>query len=169
MRTHLTLLGICCACLRLANPQGGSAARVTVADTHADSLTSVERARIVDAVVRFRWMIFSTDTTIRLDPCSLAFTFGPNFLKLLTPDVRRLVARPTRSCTNAALDVGGFDRRLILRSINAEAGQVVVAITYNGGGTYLHEEEFKVRKASSRPDGIWAATEMRVYDAMIAD
>jgi hypothetical protein len=168
MRTSLVLLWLCCACARHAGLDGVTAHMPSPIVAAADSLTPVERARIVEAAVRFRRMIFLDDTTTRLEGCSVARAVGAEYRALLSPDVRQLVSEPTSTCgpTSAAT---GLKRRMIVRSIQGGAGEAVVRITYEGGRTYIHEEDFKVKKASSRADGRWAVTDMRVYDALIAN
>jgi len=142
-----------------AQPSAGIGAR-------ADTLTNVERVRIVEAAVGFRRMIFATDTTIRLDYCSVALILGPDFQSAMVRDVRLLISKARKPCDGAAPTYALHS--LILRGIRGAAGDAMVTMSYYGG-SYLHEEEFKIRKTSGRPDGIWTAREMRVYNALIAD
>ena len=168
MRTSLGLLWLCCACAQHAGLERVTAQMRAPIVAAADSLTPVERARIVEAAVRFRRMIFLEDTTTRLDGCSVALAVAAEYRTLLTPDVRRLVSEPTSACGPTAPPTR-FTQRLIVRSIQGGAGEAVIRMTYEGARTYTHDEDFKVKKASSRADGLWAATEMRVYDALIVD
>jgi hypothetical protein len=168
MRTSLGLLWLCCACAQHTGLERVSAQMPAPIVAAAAGLTPVERARIVEAAVRFRRMIFLDDTTTRMEGCSVALAVGPEYRTLLSPDVRPLVSEPTSACGPTPA-LTGFTRRLIVRNIQGGAGEAVIRMTYEGGRTYTHEEEFRVKKASSRADGRWAATEMRVYDALIAD
>ena len=168
MRKTLTLLWMCCACGQQATLERVGAPVPVATPPVRDSITAVERARAVEAAVRFRRMIFLDDTTIRLEGCSVALAVGTDYRALLSSESRWLVSEPATAC-GATPDLGGSTRRLILRRILGGADTAIIWITYHGGGSYLHEEEFKVRRASARPDGLWAATEMRVYDALIAD
>ena len=167
-KIYLGLLGLCSACAQHAGLERVTAHMQAPIVAAADSLTPIERVRIVEAAVRYRRMIFLDDTTTRLEGCSVAVAVGAEYRSLLTPDVRPLVSEPTSACgpTPAATR---FIQRLIVRSIHGGAGEAVVRMSYEGGRTYIHEEEFKVKKASSRADGRWAATDMRVYDALIVD
>jgi hypothetical protein len=113
-------------------------------------------------------MIFLEDTTTLLEGCSVVLAVGTEYRTLLSREYRLLVSEPTSAC-GPTPPATRFTRRLIVRSIKGGGGEAVIRMTYEGGRTYTHEEDFKVQKASSRPDGIWAATEMRVYDALIAD
>jgi predicted ATP-grasp superfamily ATP-dependent carboligase len=168
MRTSIGLLWLCCACAQHAGLERVTEQMRAPIVAATDSLTPVERARIVEAAVRFRRMIFLDDTTTRLEGCSVALVVGAEYRTLLTRDVRQLVSEPTSSCGPSPAATR-FTQRLIVRSIQGGAGEAVIRMTYEGGRTYTHEEDFKVKKASSRADGRWVATEMRVYDALIAD
>ncbi len=167
-KTYLALLWLCSACAQHAGLESVTAQMRAPMVAAADSLTPIERVRIVEAAVRYRRMIFLDDTTTRLDGCSVVLALGAEYRTLLTPDVRPLVSEPTSACapTPAATR---FTQRLIVRSIQGGASEAVIRMTYIGGRTYTHEEDFKVKKASSRADGRWAATDMRVYDALIVD
>jgi len=167
MHKNLVVLWLCCACAQHARFER-SEPQVMVASAGSDTLTAVERARSLEAAVRFRRMIFVEDTTIRVEGCSVALVLGPMYPTLLTPHFRSMVSEPADACgTKPGLT--GFTRRLVLRSIEGGGGEALVSITFHGGGSYFHEEDFKVRRASSRPDGLWAGIEMRVYDAIIVD
>ncbi|HJQ54521.1 MAG TPA: hypothetical protein VJ825_11835 [Gemmatimonadaceae bacterium] len=131
-----------------------------------DTLTSIERVRILEGAMGFRRMIFATDTTIRLDYCSVARALGPEFQSVIASEVRRLITERKQPCNGAEPRYSPFS--LIVRGIRGEGKEAVVTISYQNWG-YLHEEDFEVRKASSRPDGAWAGIEMRVYNAAIAD
>ena len=168
MRASLGLLWLSCACAQRARLERVTEQIPVPIVAAADSVTPVERARILEAAVRFRRMTFLDDTTTRLEGCSVAMAVSAGYRTLLTRDVRQLVSEPTSAC-GPTQALTGFTRRLIVRSIQGGAGKAVVRMTYEGGRTYTHEEDFKVEKASSRADGLWAATEMRVYDALIAD
>jgi hypothetical protein len=169
MRRSLALALLCfgCACAQRAGIERLAVKSPTPMVASADSLAPVDRARIVEAAVRFRGMIFLDDTTARLDGCSVVHAVGEEYRTLLARDIRRLVSEPTSACGGTSV-APRFTPRLVVRGIQGGAGEAVIRITYEGG-SYIHEEEFKVRKASSRGDGFWVATEMRVYDAMIAD
>jgi hypothetical protein len=131
-----------------------------------DTLTSIERVRILEGAMGFRRMIFATDTTIRLDYCSVAHALGPDFQSVMERDVSRLIAEQKGPCDRVDPRYAPFS--LIVRGIRGEGEEGVVTISCQNWGT-LHEEDFRVRKASSRPDGRWAGIEMRVYNAAIAD
>lgn len=166
MRMHLILLMAFCACGGQTTYKSVSTPVPQPAIAEPDSLTQVARLRVVEAVLRYRQMIFQNDTT-QVDGCSVASAVGGEYRPLLQKDLLRLVSEPT-AC-DAKLRKTGFTRRLTIRSIVGGSREAVVQVSYSGGGTYFHEEEFRVRKASSKPDGLWATTEMRIYGAMIVD
>ena len=159
-------LFLCCACASRPVPavQTRNDQAVVVA---TDTLTTIERVRIVEAALRFRAMIFVGDSTTKLDGCSLEPVFGSSYLEMFERHMRPLVAVPTQRCTERHRSPG-FGRKLALNRIIGSSGRAVIQLSY-GDGSYFHEEEYQVQKASRRPDGIWAGTEMRVYDAMIVD
>ena len=132
----------------------------------ADTLSSTQRARILEAALRLRRMIFPDDTTSRLDGCSVAQEIGAEYRALLTLDVRKAVFESGAPCSDHATT--GFDRRLVVESIRGGGRLAVIKITFVDGRS-THEEEFKVQKLSSRPDVRWSATEVRAYDALIVD
>jgi hypothetical protein len=134
----------------------------------ADTLTSVARARIVEAAIQYRQMIFLGDTTTLVEGCSATLAVGADYRSLAIPEFRRFVSEPAPVCEPTP-PPGKSTRRLIVRTIEGSGRNAVIRMTYDGRGTYIHEEEFKVTKASSRPDGRWVAMEMRIYDAAIAD
>jgi hypothetical protein len=168
MRTSLGLLWLCCACAQHAGLEGVTAQIRAPIVAAGDSLTPVERARIVEGAVRYRRMIFLEDTTTLLEGCSVALAVGTEYRTLLSGEYRLLVSEPTSAC-GLTPPATRFTRRLIVRGIHGGGGEAVIRMTYEGGRTYTHEEDFNVKRASSRLDGIWAATEMRVYDALIVD
>ena len=114
----------------------------------------------------FRRMIFATDTTIRLDYCSVARALGPDFQSVMERDVLRRISEPKQSCDSAVPSHSPYS--LIVRSIRGVGGEAVATLSYRNW-SYLHEEEFKLRKTSRRSGGEWAGVEMRVYNAVIAD
>jgi hypothetical protein len=168
MRTSLGLLWLCCACAQHAGLERVTAQMRAPIVAAADSLTPVERARIVEAALRYRRMIFLEDTTTLLEGCSVALAVGTEYRTLLSREYRLFVSEPTSACGPTPAPTR-FTQRLIVRTIQGGAGEAVIRMTYVGGRTYTHEEDFKIRKASSRADGRWAVIEMRVYDALIVD
>jgi hypothetical protein len=168
MRKGLVLVWFCCACAPGARFDRRSSQLRMPMLAVIDTLTPVERARITEAMVRLRRMIFVDDTATQLEGCSVAAAIGADYRTLLTPDVRKLVSEPPLVCDPRPAPTT-LSRRLIVGSIHGGPGVALIRVTYEGGRTYTHEEEFKVQKASSRPDGRWVAIEMRVYDALIAD
>ena len=170
MLKSIGILVLCWACLpqtrlRSVDPQPPAAGL----KAPADSLTAIERVRIVEAAMRFRRMILIDDTATRLDGCSVGVAVGRDYRTLLVPVVRELVVEPASGCGPNPSDVIGVPRLLRLRSIQGSGDTAVANLTYLGGSTDTHEEEFKVKRASTRPDGLWAATEMRAYGALIID
>lgn len=163
---RLALVSICVMSSFSAGAGDASSHEFGSIVSHPDTLTNIERVRILEGAMGFRRMIFATDTTIRLDYCSVAHALAPGFESIMTLDVRRMITAPKQSCDSA--DPRYAPHSLIVRSIRGEGEEGVVTISYQNWG-YLHEEDFKVTKASSRPDGKWAGIEMRVYDAAIAD
>jgi hypothetical protein len=168
MRPVLALLCVCLACVQPTNlPRMTPQTRESVG-AEADSLTSAERARIVEAISSFRQMVFSTDTTIRLEGCSVALAVGPEYRALIRSDVRKRISEPTTACGNAP-DFTGYTRRLVLHSIKGGRGEATARVSYLGGGAYTHDEDYKLRRASSRVGGPWVAMEIRVFGAMHID
>ena len=163
---RLALLSICVPASFSARAGDAASHESAPVVARPGTLTSIERARILEGAMGFRRMIFATDTTIRLDYCSVALALGAEFQSVIARDVRRLIAEPKQPCDSADPHYSPYS--LVVRSIRGEGKDGVVTISYQNWG-YLHEEEFKVRKASSRPEGRWAGIEMRVYAARIAD
>jgi hypothetical protein len=166
MRAHLALLCVCCACAQTA-----SVSRMTVQSPNiatADSVTLSERAGIVAAILSFRQLVFSTDTTVRLDACSIALALGPQYRSMLRPDVRRMISDSAEPCSTTPGSTA-HSRILVLGTIQGADGEALAQVTYRGPGSYPHEEEYKLRKMPSRTAPYWIATEMRVYDVLIVD
>ena len=131
----------------------------------SDTLSIGERARIVEAVIRFRQLVFPNDTTARFDACSVALSLGLQYEGLLGPDVRAAISRSRQDCRNsepAAIPI------LLLRSIREVSGGVMVEVGARGRNTNPHDEEYTVRKPI-RPGDPWFATELRVYGVVILD
>lgn len=168
MRPVLALFCLCWACAQPATLQRMTPQVRESGIAEADSLTPAERARIVEAIASFRQMVFSSDTTIRLEGCSVALAVGPEYRALIRRDVRQMISEPTTVCGTTP-DISGFTRRLVLRKIEGGGGEATARVTYLGGGSYTHDEDYRLRRASSRVSGPWVATEMRVFGAMHID
>lgn len=160
---------ICCGCVTPRQQLHRVPPRLAQTIPVVDSLTAVERARIIEAVVRFRRMILIDDTMTRIDGCSVAKTVGPDYLTLLVPEVRPLVVESPSGCGTSLSTTVAMPRLIRITRIQGSGNDAVAQLTYLAERTYTHEEEFKIRRASRRPDGLWAATEMRVYNALIID
>jgi len=162
VRLQLILVPLCWACTQPhAQTQPASVGDVP----KADSVTLVERVRIVEAIALFRRNAFPTDTT-RWDACAVAIAAGPEYRPLLRPSFRPLFSEPTSPC-GAKPDLTGYSRRLVLRNILGGAQQATVLVSYMGGN-YTHYESYTLKRAAP---GLreWVATEMRVHQAMIVD
>ena len=168
MRTSLAPLFLLCACAQHTGQQHLTPQVFIPVVASTGNLTAVAQIRVIEAAVRFRRMILLADTTTHVDGCSVAQIVGPNYRALFNPDMRSVVSEPAAGCNSRSPDTG-LPPRLVVQSIQGSADDAVATITYVGGRTFTHEEEFKVRKASGRPDGPWATLEMRVYNAMIID
>lgn len=135
--------------------------------TQLDTVTVSERARIVEAVVSFRQLVFWNDTTTRFDGCSVALALAPRDQPLLRADVRRAISPPS-GCVNTGSEIMRSPT-LILGPIRGGDDEVTVQVTYRGPGTHPHEEEYKVMRSSSRSSSPWVATEVRIYGVLIVD
>jgi len=78
-KTYLALLWLCSACAQHAGLERVTAQMRAPMVAAADSLTPIERVRIVEAAVRYRRMIFLDDTTTRLDGCSVVLALGAEY------------------------------------------------------------------------------------------
>jgi len=166
MRTHLALFCVCCACAQTAGVSRRTVQSPNV--TASDSLTPSDRAGIVAAVLSFRQLVFSADTTVRLDGCSMELALGPQYRSMLRPDVRRMISDSAEPCS-ATSGSTAHSRILVLGTIQGAESEAVAQVTYRGPGSYPHEEEYKLRKMPSRTAPYWIATEVRVYDVLIVD
>jgi hypothetical protein len=113
-------------------------------------------------------MVVVNDTTIRFDGCSIALVVSPEYRSLLSTDVRPAISDAVRPCRTTP-DVTGSTRRLVLRKIEGSGGNAVALVTYVGGRSYTHDEEYKVRRISPQPDRSWTTVEMRVFGALHID
>jgi hypothetical protein len=167
MRPKLTfLLWLCAACAqhsaveRTTQPMRGLA----VADT--DSLPTTERARIVEAIIGFRRMVFWNDST-PLEGCSVLLGIGADYRALMDASSRRMVSEPAAAC-GATSNLSSYPRRLVLLAIEGNDGEGIARVAYRAG-SYMHEEEYKVRRISPRIGRPWVVTELRVWGARTAD
>ena len=161
MRQGLALMCVFWACAQPATrrpitPQVGDDPVVA----QVDSLTSADRAKIVEAIAIFRQLIFSNDTTTRLEGCSVALAVGPDYRALIRRDLRRLVSEPTTACGTTP-DLSGYTRRLVLRSITGGSGEATATVIFRGG-SYTHDEEYKLKMILPPTGRDWVTKEVRV-------
>ena len=165
MRHKLAFLTLCWGCAQTA-PHPRAAPEMPPSAPAPDSLNSVARAKIVDAIAYFRQTAFSSDTT-RLDGCSVALAVGPDYRALIRADFLPLLSQPTTPCGKTP-DLTGYARRLVLLRIVGEGKDATALIAYLAA-PYTHNEDYKLRSVLAGPAQHWVVTEMRVHGIMIVD
>ena len=168
MRAKLAcLVSLCAACVHQSLRERTELPRLPLAAVaESDSLSPAERAQIVQAIVGFRRMVLWNDTT-PLEGCSVSLAIGADYRTLVDSSSRSMISEPADPCGTAP-NTSSYPRRLVVLAIEGQSGEGVAHATFRAG-SYMHEEEYKVRRISPRTGRPWVVIELRVWGARIAD